>query len=64
MHLRLTRLGIMLEAGSSEPGYELGVSEIRIASHRPRIGALVRFPREELLPKPDFVRQADIFLAL
>jgi hypothetical protein len=62
--LRLSRLGVKLEAESPEPGYDLGVCEIRVASHRPRIGALVRFPRAELLPRPDFLRQAEIFLAL
>lgn len=62
--LRLSRLGVKLEAESGEPGYDLGVCEIRVASHRPRIGALVRFPRAELLPRPDFLRQAEIFLAL
>jgi hypothetical protein len=62
--LRLSRLGIKLEQDSNEPGYELDVSEIRIASDEPRIGALVQFPRAELLPKPDYLRQAEIFLAL
>lgn len=62
--LRLSRLGIKLEDGSGEPGYELGVSEIRVASQAPRVGALVRFPRAELLPRPDFLKQADLFLAV
>jgi hypothetical protein len=62
--LRLSRMAIKLEQGATEPGYELSLSEIRIASHRPRVGALVRFPREELLPQQDFVKQADLFLSL
>jgi hypothetical protein len=62
--LRLSRMAIKLEKGSTEPGYELDLSEIRIASHRPRVGALVRFPREDLLPQPDFLKEADLFLSL
>lgn len=62
--LRLSRLGIKLEPDSKEPAYEVDLSEIRVASQEPRIGAMVRFPREELLPKPDHLRQAEIFLAL
>jgi len=62
--LRLSRMAIKLEEGATEPGYDLSLSEIRIASHRPRIGALVRFPREDLLPQVDFIKQADLFLSL
>ena len=62
--LSLTRMAIKLEKGSEEPGYELTLPEIRIASHAPRISTLVHFPREELLPKQDFLREADIFLSL
>lgn len=62
--LRLSRMAIKLEKDATEPGYDLSLSEIRIASHGPRIGALVRFPRTELLPQQDFVKQADLFLSL
>ncbi len=62
--LRLNRMAIKLEDFSDESGYELVLSEIRIASHPPRIGALVRFPRDELLPQTDFLKQTDLFLAM
>jgi hypothetical protein len=62
--LHLSRMGIKLDKDSDEPGYELTLPEIRIASHSPRIGTLVRFPRQELLPEPDFLKQADLFLSL
>jgi hypothetical protein len=62
--LRLNRLAVKLEHDSGEPGYDLELSEIHIGSHHPRIGALVRFPRNELLPQTDFLRQADLFLAM
>ena len=62
--LYLSRLAIKLEKGSKESGYELTLPEIHIASHAPRIGALVRFPRDELLPEQDFLKEADLFLSL
>lgn len=62
--LHLSRLGVKIDEGSEEPGYELLLSEIRIATQQPRIGAMVRFPRNELLPKMEFLRRADLFLSL
>lgn len=62
--LRLSRLGVQIDKGSEEPGYEIELFEIRIASRRPRIATLVRFPRRELLPQQDFLDQADLFLSL
>jgi hypothetical protein len=61
--LRLNRLGIKINQESDDPGYELSLSEIRVASREPRIGVLVRFPRDELLPQQDFLQKADLFLA-
>ena len=61
--LRLNRLGIKINQGSDDPGYDLSLSEIRVASREPRIGVLVRFPRDELLPQQDFLQKADLFLA-
>lgn len=62
--IRLNRMAIKLDEHSQEPGYELRLSEISIASHQTRIGSLVRFPRDELLPQQDFLKQADLFLSL
>ncbi|MEA3277518.1 MAG: hypothetical protein U9Q81_19990 [Pseudomonadota bacterium] len=62
--IRLSRMGIKMEDASTDSGYELTLSEIRIATHEPRVGSLVRFPREELLPQQDFAKKADLFLAL
>jgi len=61
--LRLSRLGIKLDEAVTDAGYEVPISQIQIASHRPRIGALVRFPRTELLPEQNFVASADLFLS-
>jgi len=62
--LRLSRLGIKLEGDSVQAGNSLFLSEIHIADHGPRIAALVRFPRAELLPHQDYLRKADLFLAI
>jgi hypothetical protein len=62
--VRLSRLGIKLEGDSADVGYEIPLSEIRIASQAPRVGALVRFPRQELIPQLDLLARADLFLAL
>jgi hypothetical protein len=62
--LRLNRMSVKLEEPSVEPGYELNLSIINIASHKSRVSVLVRFPRDELLPRVDFLRQSDIFLAI
>jgi hypothetical protein len=60
--IRLSRLGIKLKPGTSDSGYEVPLSEISIASHRPRVSVLARFPRAELLPRKDFLVQANLFL--
>lgn len=62
--IRLSRMGVKLERDSPDDGYEVPLSEVRIASQKPRVGALVRFPRSELLPQQDFLTKADLFLAL
>ncbi len=62
--LRVSRMGIKLGHASTESANEIDLSEIQIASHGRRVGSLVRFPREELLPQPDFLKNADLFLAL
>lgn len=47
--IRLSRLGILLEEDSLDPGYEVPLSEIRLTTQEPKVGSLVRFPRAELL---------------
>ncbi|MEA3411069.1 MAG: hypothetical protein U9R74_05960 [Pseudomonadota bacterium] len=62
--LRLNRMGTRIEGDSSEPGYDLDVSEISVASREPRVSAMVRFPRAELLPREDFLKKANLFLSM
>ena len=58
-HLHLSHMGIKVEQESSVPVHEIDIAEIRIATREPRVAALVRFPRCELLPKTDFLLHAD-----
>lgn len=60
----LNRLGIKKEGGCTAVENKVPLYEIQVASDVPRVATLVRFPRAELLPRQDFVRNADLFLAL
>ena len=60
-HLNLTHLGIRVEQESGVPAHELDIAEIRIATREPRVAALVRFPRCELLPKMEFLLQEESY---
>ncbi|WP_141699188.1 hypothetical protein [Candidatus Thiosymbion oneisti] len=62
--IHLNRMGIKLDGNRTETGNEVPLFEIQVAGQGTRIGALVRFPRAELLPRPDLVRKADLFLTL
>jgi hypothetical protein len=50
--LRLTHMGVRVGEESKEPAYELDIAKIHVASREPRVAALVRFPRSDLLPRP------------
>jgi hypothetical protein len=62
-HLHLTHMGIKVDQESKEPANEIDIVEIRIANKEPRVAALVRFPRCELLPKTEFLLQTNSFFA-
>ncbi len=62
--IHLSRLGIKLDGNGTDTGNEVPLFEIRVAGQGVRIGALVRFPRAELLPQQDLARKADLFLTL
>lgn len=59
--MTLDNMNVLLEEG--DPGNQLELSEITVASHVARVALLVRFPRADLLAAPDFSRMADVFLA-
>lgn len=62
--VHIDRRAVKLEPASPGKAADLRLSRIRIASQGPRVAALVRFPRSELLPRPDMLKQADLFLAV
>ena len=62
--VHVDRRAVKLEPAAPGKAADLRLSRIRIASHGPRVAALVRFPRSELLPRPDMLKQADLFLAV
>jgi hypothetical protein len=57
------RRGICQDGSDTDGARELPLSEIQVAGRRPRVACLVSFPRAELLPERDFVREASLFLA-
>jgi hypothetical protein len=57
------RLGVRHDGPGEAGARELPLSEIHVAGRRPRVACLVSFPRAELLPERDFVREASLFLA-
>lgn len=59
----LDRLGIRYDDPQAAGARELPLSEIQLAGRRPRVASLVCFPRAELLPERDFIREASLFLA-
>jgi hypothetical protein len=60
--LHLDRMGARQEGADALPVLEL--TEISIASQGTRVGALVGFPREELLPRRSLAQNADAFLGM
>jgi hypothetical protein len=63
--LHLTRLGVKLEPQQGHSAsHQLLLSEIQIGAKQPRIAALVRFPRHDLLPQQNFLKKADLFLSI
>jgi hypothetical protein len=61
--LYVDRLGIRQDNAAATNVHELRLAEIQVATKPPRVATLVSFPRDELLPKRDFLREASLFLA-
>ena len=57
------RLGIRQDNAAATNVHELRLAEIQVATKPPRVAFLVSFPRGELLPERDFLREASLFLA-
>jgi hypothetical protein len=63
-HLHLTHMGIKVDRESNEPAYDFDITEIKIGNKEPRVAALVRFPRCELLLKTEFLLQTNALFAV
>ena len=61
--IKLNRMGVKIREGSGQAGAKIDLAEIKIGNTPKRVVLLARFPRDELLPKEDFVQQADRYLA-
>lgn len=51
--LRLNKMGIKIDASSSEPCNEIRLTEVTIVNELPRVVTLATVPRDELLPAND-----------
>jgi hypothetical protein len=60
--LRINRMGIKVEAGSSEPAEDLDLAELSIGEGLRATIAVVRIPRAEMPPKEDLIAQAERYL--
>jgi len=52
--LKLNKLGIKLDSKSSQPSNVVHLSEVEFGEESPRVVTLAKFPRDELLPPPEF----------
>ncbi len=59
--LRQSRMGVRLDAGSTEPANLVSVTEVTLGPDR-RVIALVRCPRTEMPPEEDLVAKAERYL--
>ncbi|GMQ88703.1 MAG: hypothetical protein BMS9Abin09_0136 [Gammaproteobacteria bacterium] len=56
--MRLNEMNIKLDEHSADSGRVLELSEASLGEHLKRILLIARFPRDDLLPKPDFLVEA------
>jgi hypothetical protein len=62
VHLRLTRMGIKVEPGSSEAAEDLDLTDLSIGEGLRATIAVVRIPRTQLPPKEDLIANAERYL--
>ncbi len=56
--MRLSKMNIKLDSESSEQGQVLDLVEVSLGNLQ-RVVAITLFPRAELLPKQDFLKEAE-----
>jgi hypothetical protein len=57
--VRLTHMCVVVDQDSKEPAYDIDLVNIKIANNVPRVAALVRFRRNELLPEKNFLQETN-----
>ena len=53
--LRLNKMGIKIDADSRQACNEIRLAEVRIGQEPPRVVTLAKFPRDEILPRKEFL---------
>jgi hypothetical protein len=61
--LNLSRLGVKLDPQAAG-GSRVDIAEVELGSGNRRVVVLARFPREELLPTPDFLTNVNHYLRI
>jgi len=55
LSIRLSNMNIKLDKQSTDTGHVLELNEVYLGEHQKRILMIIRFPRDDLLPKQDFL---------
>lgn len=55
--LTLSKMGIRIDLHSPQPSNVIHLTEVEIGEELPRVVTLAKFPRDELLPLPEFLAQ-------
>jgi hypothetical protein len=61
--VNLSRLGVKLDP-QARGGSRVDVAEVELGGGNRRVVVLTRFPREELLPSPDFLSNVSHYLRI
>jgi hypothetical protein len=63
LHMRLNNMSIKLREDSPETGYEIELAELIQERTPSRVVVLAKYPRNEILPKEDFLKQVTPYLS-
>lgn len=64
LHMRLNNMSLKLRDDSKETGYEIDLAEMVLGNTPTRVVVLARYPRSEILPKEDFLKQVTPYLSI
>ena len=62
--MSLNRMGVKVREGSKQSASRIDLAEVKIGDTTKRVVVLARFPRNEILPKEDFLKKADRYLSI